>query len=180
MRVIVAALVFALLPGTGMKNAEAPEEMVETTEANTQSSDDAALQNMMDMQVSAWNRKDAPAFAATFAEDAIFITVRGDRVTGRPAIEQNHAFIFNGPYKSTTITMHVESILHPSAGVSVADVECAVRGFEALPPGITAAEPGVLKTRMRYVVEKRDGAWTIIAAQNTVVTPAPMPGLKTK
>lgn len=181
MRVFVAALVFALLPGTGMMNTEAPEAIDEAAAMGTlENSGDAVLQQIIDTQVHAWNHKDAAAFASTFSEDALFISVRGDRVTGRPAIEANHAFIFNGPYRSSTITMTVESVLHPADNVAVVDAECVVRGFDFLPPGIALAEPGVLNTRMRYVVENRDGLWTIIAAQNTVVTPAPMPGLKTK
>ena len=49
------------------------------------------------------------------------------------------------------------------------DTDHAVRGYRELPPGVPSPGDGVLRTRMKYIVERRDASWSTTAAQNTAV-----------
>jgi hypothetical protein len=53
------------------------------------------------MLVDAWNRHDAKAFAAVFAEDADFTNWRGTGVSGRSNIEEFHAPMFATIFKNS-------------------------------------------------------------------------------
>lgn len=52
----------------------------------------------------AWNRKDADAFAACFAETAEFGHILDGRAIGRRAIAEGHAALFAGVYADSTMT----------------------------------------------------------------------------
>jgi hypothetical protein len=62
--------------------------------------------------------------------------------------------------------------LDPS--IAVVDMEHAVTGHSALPPGVQNTDAsGTLRTQMKYVMRKSDGKWQIVSAQNTDVKPPP-------
>ena len=50
---------------------------------------------------SSWNRADAAAFAALFANDADFVNVRGEYAAGREAIATAHAHIWGSFYAAS-------------------------------------------------------------------------------
>jgi hypothetical protein len=52
-------------------------------------------------------------------------------------------------------------------------VDNDLTGFNALPPGTVATEPGVLLARFKRVVVKRGGVWRILQMQLTNVAPTP-------
>jgi uncharacterized protein (TIGR02246 family) len=49
----------------------------------------------------AWNSANGDAFGAPFAEDADFVTIRGEHYTGRVAIAKGHQAIFDSIYKGS-------------------------------------------------------------------------------
>ncbi len=134
----------------------------------------AAISEALQRQSDGWNRNDAAAFAQDFVEDASFVNVRGDLVHGREAIVKLHAFIFAGPYKNTHLDTKVESISYPAPSVAVVDTVMTVTGFSSLPPGLITTEPGLLRTRMKFIFVDRGGEWKIFAGQNTAISPAKM------
>jgi hypothetical protein len=48
-----------------------------------------------------------------------------------------------------------------------------VRNFRQLPPNVLPTSKGVLRTRLKHVLEKRGSVWQIVASQNTDVKPLP-------
>ena len=133
----------------------------------------AALKAILDDQASAWNRGDATAWSAAFSNDADFVNVLGHAFTGRTSICEQHARIFAGPYLGSKTAVSMRKLSQVSAEIVLLESVHEVTSFKALPPGITETTSGVLKTLMKYVVVERDGAWRIVAAQNTAVLPAP-------
>ncbi len=138
---------------------------------------DRAIQAILTDQIDAWNRKDATAWARNFTESATFVNVRGDLVRGRVAIEAIHKFLFSGPYKDSPCSMSVDSILYPVPGLAMVDTTNEVTHFEVLPPGLVPTAPGVLQTRMKLIFVNDRGEWKILSAQDTAISPTPMPVL---
>lgn len=143
--------------------------------AKARSLDEAAIRKLVDAQTEAWNRSDAAAWSRDFAPDAEFINIVGTVFKGRPEIESRHASIFSTLFKGSRTQVRVTRVLFVSADVAVTDMEHLVTGYAGLPPGVQPTEPGVLKTRMRYVMKKHGKRWEIVAGQNTDVKPAPAP-----
>lgn len=56
---------------------------------------------------------------------------------------------------------------------AVLDMDQQQTGYVALPPGVQATAPGVLRTRVIHVVSKVGAQWKIVFTQNTALLPAP-------
>lgn len=131
-----------------------------------------ALEQLLRQQETAWNAGDAAAFAATFSPDADFVNIRGDFFHGRPGIQAQHAAIFAGPFRTSHLTITVQQFVQLSPTIGVLDTTHEVTHFYFLPPGILATEPGILRTRLKYVAVLHDGQWQFVSAQNTAILPA--------
>ncbi|HYO73539.1 MAG TPA: hypothetical protein VEU33_46485 [Archangium sp.] len=88
---------------------------------------------------------------------------------------KRHAQVFASLFKDSHSEVTVRKIVLVAPSVAVVDTEHVVTKYTALPPGVQATEPGVLRTRMRYVLKLTGGKWLIVAGQNTDVKPAPAP-----
>jgi uncharacterized protein (TIGR02246 family) len=137
------------------------------TTSNTADIDALAAAN-----AAAWAAKNAAAYAATFAEDAEFISPVGGILSGRAAIQAQHAFLFGGPFAPSTSTNTVRRVQFLTGTIAIVDVDVVLTGFAGLPPGLRATEPGVVRSRVRWVVVKRGGDWEIAAQQMTPIPPA--------
>ncbi|MCY1082888.1 SgcJ/EcaC family oxidoreductase [Archangium lansingense] len=146
---------------------------VQAQAARGQSRDEASLRKLVAEQTEAWNRHDATAWSKDFAPDSEFINIVGTVFSGREEIAKRHASIFASIFKDTRAEVTVRKILFVAPSVAVVDTEHVVTGYAGLPPGVQATEPGVLRTRMRYVLKQTGGKWSIVAGQNTDVKPAP-------
>jgi uncharacterized protein (TIGR02246 family) len=110
----------------------------------------------------AWNDADGTAFGARFADDAVFVDVRGTRHRGRPAIAHGHQGIFDSIYRGSTVRYEVESIdrLDPDVAVihANATLDC--------PTGPMA---GVNHARFTAVLVRGSDAWEATTFHNTLV-----------
>jgi uncharacterized protein (TIGR02246 family) len=163
MTAAVVALTFVLAPPAHAESAKA------------HAADEAAIRKLVDAQTEAWNRSDAVAWSKDYAADATFINIVGSVFNGRAEIEKRHAFVFDTLFKGSRTQVTVTRLVFVDANVAVVDMEHVVTGFTGLPPGVQPTEPGVLKTRMRFVMKKAGKTWEIVAGQNTEVKPAPAP-----
>lgn len=137
---------------------------------------DASLRHILDTQAAAWNRGDGDAWAASFADDATFINVRGQIVHGRAGIAALHRMILTGPYQGSHVEIRVRRILPLSPDTALVETDHIVTSFRALPPGVVTTSPGTLEAHMNYIARKdTSGAWLFLSAQNTAVLPGPMP-----
>jgi uncharacterized protein (TIGR02246 family) len=127
--------------------------------------DRAALETMVRKLEAAWNAMDGSAFAAPFAADADFVTIRGEHFRGRPAIASGHAAIFKTIYAGSTNHCTVEGarLLRPE--VALVHVHSTLDA----PTGPLAGRHGA---RFSLVLTKERGGWEIAALHNTL-EPAP-------
>lgn len=118
----------------------------------------------------AWNAHDMKALAALVAEDVDLITVSGTRLRSRKEFEEDHAKSHRTVLRESVLTMNDPEVRFVRPDVAVAHVGWGITGVKG--PGGEALRPqrGILT----WVLERREGAWVIIASQNTAIRePAP-------
>jgi uncharacterized protein (TIGR02246 family) len=131
-----------------------------------------AIDKVLAREQSAWNAGDSISYANEFTDDADFINIRGQIFIGKPAVEQQHAKIFAGPFKGSTITIALRRFNQISDSAILVDTDQTVTHFVGLPPGIVASSPGTLVTHFKYLAIKQiDGSWKLASGQNTVALP---------
>ena len=110
---------------------------------------------------------DGSAFAAPFAADADFVTIRGEHFRGRAAIAAGHAAIFRTICAGSTnhYTVEAARLLRPE--VALVPVHASLD----VPNGPLAGRHGA---RFTLVLAKGRDGWEIAALHNTVVA-APGP-----
>ena len=133
-----------------------------------------AIDALVAAETAAWTAKDPTAYAANYSEDAVFIGPTAITLKGREAIRAQHAFLFTGPFAGSTQTITVTRVQYLTGTIAIVDQSVALTGYAFLPPnGLKPTEPGVVRTIVRWVIEKRAGTWQIVAQQMTLVPPAP-------
>ena len=123
--------------------------------------DQAGLGRIVHQLEAAWNGMDGSAFAAPFAGDADFVTIRGEHFRGRSAIGAGHAAIFRTIYAGSTVRFTVESarLLRPDVGL------LHVRSVLNAPSGPLAGEHSAC---FSMVLTKERGSWEIAGFHNTL------------
>ncbi len=93
---------------------------------------DQATKNVIDglaaKLAEAWNRHDARALAAIFAEDADFTNVFGVAVKGRAGIEGLHAPIFQNMFRDSHLTVTQTRIRLMRPDIAAVDVKWTMTG----------------------------------------------------
>jgi len=135
--------------------------------------DDTEIRALVQRLEDAWNAADASAWVRDCLEDADFINIRGEVLPDRHASETRHAMMFSGPFRGSRIALSIRRIQHLAADAALVEADCDLTGTQRMPAGIQATEPGVLRTRLKHVLVRRNGRWWIAAAQNTSVIPGP-------
>ena len=124
------------------------------------SADEAEIRALYQQLLESWNRRDAEAMAATFAEDGESIGFDGSVMTGRAEIAATLRQIFaDHPTGAYVWKVRVVRPLAPEAAVL-----CAVVGI--VPHGKSDINPA-LNAHQTVVAAKRDGRWRIVLLQNT-------------
>jgi uncharacterized protein (TIGR02246 family) len=134
--------------------------------------DEQAIRDVVDRFVDAWNRHDAKAFAAVFAEDADFTNWRGTGASGRAKVEEFHAPMFatifkNSHQKYTEIKTH---FVRPD--VAAVDVHWEMTGLMDAQGNPRPDRQGLLS----FVMAKNAGQWQIVVMHNldlSALPPAP-------
>jgi uncharacterized protein (TIGR02246 family) len=123
--------------------------------------DRAALDKIVRQLEAAWNATDGSAFAAPFAAEADFVTIRGEHFRGRAAIAAGHAAIFRTIYAGSTNRYTVEGarLLRPEVAL------VHVYAMMDVPQGPLAGRHGA---RFSLVLTKEGGGWEIAALHNTL------------
>jgi uncharacterized protein (TIGR02246 family) len=136
------------------------------------SSQSDAIADLVAAATAAWTAKDAAGYAAIYSDDVSVINPVGGSLSGRDAMRQQHAFLFTGPFAGSTQTITVRRVQYLTGTIAIVDQDVALTGYAFLPPnGLRATTPGVVRTTVRWVVEKRGGTWEIIAQQMTPLPP---------
>src|ERR1035437_7976330 len=142
------------------------------------SSDEVAIRNIIQEEITAWNAGDAAAYSRHFSEDGTFTNIRGQFFTGRQAFIDRHNYVFRGQFHGSTLKQDLVSLKFVRPDVAVVEVLMSLTGFQKLSPGTHADDKGRLRTRLLQVIVKDRGEWKIVAYHNTDVksdVPAPDP-----
>ena len=119
----------------------------------------------------AWAKHDGHALAALMAEDVDFINVGASWLHGRKDFETYHSRLLDGRFKGSTITPleHRVKFLRPD----IAALRWSWRIEGDRDPDGTPRLPR--NGMFTMIVEKKDGGWWIVAAQNTNAGPGTAP-----
>ena len=135
--------------------------------------DEAQIRAIVQSESDAWNRGDAQAFGAHYAEDGSFTNVIGQQLYGRQEFIDQHAHIFSTIYKGSQNSLVVGKIKFLRPDVAVVDIVGTLSGANRLPPGLKAQEDGALRVKLQEVMTKENGSWWIAAFHNVAVYPLP-------
>ncbi len=137
------------------------------------SADEAAIRAVVQGEADAWNRGDAEAFAAHYAENGSFTNIIGQQLYGKPAFVKQHAMILSTIYKGSHNTFSIGHITFLRPDVAVVDIDGILTGFSRLPPGLKPADDGALHVKLQEVMTREHGQWAIAAFHNVAVYPLP-------
>jgi uncharacterized protein (TIGR02246 family) len=125
--------------------------------------DEAAIRDVVQTrQQQAWNRHDARAYAALFAEDGEVVNVVGWWWRGRPEIERKLTDAFALVFRESTLTTAHVDVRFLTPEIAVAHVRWTMSGAKT-PPGIPEPREGI----QTIMLQKLGGNWMIAAFQNT-------------
>lgn len=114
---------------------------------------DKGAAQVMEQYQAAWNKGDAKALAALYAENSIRIGADAVPVVGRPAIEESFVKNFAGPWKGSKLTTKTERTQKVSADVEV------IQGTYELTGGSGAPQHG----RFLDTLVRENSHWRIAA-----------------
>src|SRR5262245_37856287 len=128
--------------------------------------DEQAVQAILQQFEAAWNAYDSVRIAALFAEDANFIHIFGGQLDGRTTIEAAHRVIFNTIYRGSHASFVLRSIRFVRPDVAVVFARAHVKFKEN-------NEPREIETRPTLIVVKEQANWQVVAFQNTRISEVP-------
>lgn len=112
--------------------------------------------------IEAWNRHDARAFAAVFAQDADFTNVFGMEAAGRGAIERFHAPIFDTMFKDSHLSADGMRTRLVRDDVATLDLRWSMTGARDPMGREWPRRQGLIS----IVATRDDGRWQIAAMHN--------------
>jgi uncharacterized protein (TIGR02246 family) len=130
--------------------------------------------------VESWNRAAAgdvqapPQYGDLYWPDAELVDPSGRIWSGQPAIQQMHVDLWHTAFKGSNVKGTVRKTRRLSPTLMIADFDLDLALFKQAPSDSMQTN-GVVKAHLKHVMEKRGGAWRVVAAQNTFysdVTPA--------
>jgi len=124
------------------------------------SSDEIEVRRLYQQLLDSWNRRDADAFASSFAEDAHVIGFDGSQMAGQAEISSTLRQIF-ADHPTGTYVSKVRDVRLLSPGVALLR---AVVGM--VPHGRSDIEPA-LNAHQTLVAIRQDDRWRITLFQNT-------------
>ncbi|MBF6080568.1 SgcJ/EcaC family oxidoreductase [Nocardia cyriacigeorgica] len=128
------------------------------------------LRALLDAQIEAWAAADGAAFAATFTEDAVFVSVIGEYIPGRAEIAATLQEGLNGFMKGTRMPEpEVLNLRFPAPDTAI----LITRSGRPVPPD-TTPDPDETSIQTRVAV-RREGRWLFSSFQNTRVGGFPPP-----
>lgn len=132
----------------------------QATKTDERTTDSEAVRALYQELLSAWNERNAAAFARLFDQDGHVIGFDGSPMSGPTQIAAELGAIFAN-HQTAAYVGKVRAVRFPSPGVAVLS---AVAGM--VPPGGTAINPAV-NTIQSLVASRQPDRWRIVLYQNT-------------
>ena len=124
--------------------------------------DESEIRQLQARQQDAWNRHDAVAYAALFADDGDVVNVVGWWWKGRRDIERQLTAAYAVVFRDSRLTSVDVDVRFLARDVAIAHVRWTMEGART-PPPIPEPREGI----QTQVLRKRGGRWLIAAFQNT-------------
>ena len=117
----------------------------------------------------AWNRRDAAGLTALLADDMDFVTVLGPKgwLRDKSRFRDVHATMFTTYFTDSTWRTLETHVRFLRDDLAIARVHWSTTGDKVRHVAHGAPREGMFL----WVVEKRDGRWLVVAAQNTETMP---------
>lgn len=131
--------------------------------------DELSIERRIAALEDAWVRGDASAYASRFANDGTFTNVLGMFFCGRDAFRERHEDVFKSVFKGSPLTLRIVRLRFIRPDVAIADTDAQLRGFAALPSGLTAMPDGTIEAKLLMVLVREHGDWWISAYHNVPV-----------
>ena len=128
----------------------------------------SAASSMVQRFADSWNHADGVAYGENYWPEAELVDPSGAIVSGKAAIVQEHVGLWAGIFKGSHVAGKVRRVQMLGTHYMIVDFDVQLSGFATAPPG-APPETAVLNAHLKHVMEKRDGAWKVISAQNTIV-----------
>ncbi len=120
--------------------------------------------------VDSWNRADGTAYGENYWPDAELVNPSGEIVDGRAAIAKEHVDLWAGIFKGSRIAAKVRRVRRLDPNHIIVDFDTELSAVRELPAGsLKPQADGVLRTHLKHVLEKRNGQWKVLSAQNTFI-----------
>ena len=127
---------------------------------------DATVRSFVD----SWNHADGAAYGENYWPDAELVDPSGEIVDGRTAIAQEHVDLWTGIFKGSRMAAKVRRVRRLDPNHIIVDFNTELSGIRELPPGSQKqGSNNVLRTHLKHILEKRNGQWKVLAAQNTFI-----------
>ena len=128
----------------------------------------AAADAMVTRFADSWNRADGAAYGENYWPEAELVNPSGAVLNGQKAIVQEHVDIWAGILKGSHASGKVRRIQLLGTSYMIVDFDLQVSGFRHPPPG-SPPDAKVLRNHLKHVMEKRNGVWKVLSAQNTFI-----------
>jgi uncharacterized protein (TIGR02246 family) len=141
--------------GVSLLSALALASIAAVTSAQDPAAEEARIRGQLNGWVEAWNRGDAGAVAAFYAEDAVRTLPSGVVQNGRAQILGSYRHVFNAPLPKGVLRkldMKVQSVSLLRPDVAVVDYQYRATGIPLLPDVEVTG-------RTTLVMEKQGGEW---------------------
>ena len=120
--------------------------------------------------VETWNRADGEGHRDLYWPDAELVDPLGAIVDGRDAITALQVELWGSILEGSVIAGRIRSLRVLGPSHLIADLDIELSGFSDLPAGVPRTN-GIVRNRLKHVMEQRNGIWKILSAQNTALTP---------
>ena len=117
---------------------------------------------VVDEMIARWNRKDAEAFAAMFAEDADFTDVLGQTAHGRAEIAAQHTFPFTRTLRSAVLSADHVAARTCGTDTLVVRVHWTMTG----PLAFDDSPLPDMQGKMQVVIQHGERGWQIVSVLN--------------
>ena len=166
--IVAVLLTTGAVPSLGIAKSSAFSDRTRPQPASASNEEQSAVgTRLANTFADTWNRRDGRAYGNAYWPDAELVDPSGQVWSGRGAIIQTHIDLWNGPAKATLMTAHVRRVRALSPSLLVVDIDTSATGFAPPPKG---APNGIVQTRLKHVVQKRNGEWKIVSSQNTFIS----------
>jgi len=141
---------------------------------HAENTDEAAVRSVPQAFAAAWAKHDGHQLAKTMSEDVDFVNIGGDWLHGRADFELYHTRLLSGRFKDSTLTPLEIRVRFLRPDLTVLHWSWEIEGDRN--EDLTPRKPRFGLFTM--VVEKRGGAWLVVAAQNTNWIAGPNPEIE--